>query len=544
MKILIVIPARGKSKGIPRKNIRIMNGNPLISYGIKTALAVREIYDTDVVVDTDDEEIAEISLHYGAEVVMRPDELAGDLVTLDPVIFHAVQQCEMNKHRMYDMVITMQPTSPTLRADTLEKAIKSFVNQSVDTMISVVNEPHLSWKISDGQIVPEYERRVNRQLLPEHYKETGGFLITRREYVREESRFGKKIAVFEVPYQEAIDIDNDLDWKLCETIMKSKKILLRADGEEELGMGHIYRCLSIAYHLTGHDILFVTKRNCVLGAKRLQESFFKVCEIDDEQDIFSIIEQFQPDIVVNDILNTEKEYMSVLKKVVPRVINFEDKGSGAEYADCVINALYEEEGKNGLYSGFEYFFIRDEFLEAVPKKFQEEVRNIVVLYGGSDPSNLTQKTYTIFKEISKRFPQIEFHIITGFGYKHKNDIVNDLEHKIYIHNDVKRVSKYLQNADLALTSQGRTIYELACMGVPAIVLAQNRRETEHIFANIVNGFINLGIGKEQNLEDIRYTIEWLIKAPNVRRQMHELLLSKDFKKGQERVIKLILGEEV
>ena len=86
------------------------------------------------------------------------------------------------------------------------------------------------------------------------------------------------------------------------------------------------------------------------------------------------------------------------------------------------------------------------------------------------------------------------------------------------------------------------MYELACMGVPSVVLAQNSREMEHMFANISNGFISLGMGKQQDDKTIQATIEWLINTPYVRKQMNELLLEKNFTKGQERVIKLILGE--
>ena len=131
------------------------------------------------------------------------------------------------------------------------------------------------------------------------------------------------------------------------------------------------------------------------------------------------------------------------------------------------------------------------------------MKNIIVLFGGSDPSDLTRKVYPILQDVSRENQDIEFHIITGFGYQHKDEIKEDKLHQIYVHHDVKRVSSYMKRADLALTSQGRTIYEFACMGVPTIVLAQNKRETEHIFANIVNGFINLGIGIEQNTSAIK-----------------------------------------
>lgn len=541
-KILIVIPARGQSKGIPRKNLRLMAGKPLISYAIDIALRLRQICNADVTVDTDDLEIAEVVSGYGVEVVMRPAALAGDFVTLDPVIYHATKEMETRQQVRYDVVVTMQATSPTLKFETVKKAIDLFLERvEEDTLISVTNSPHLSWKKKQEMIVPNYVERLNRQQLPADYKETGGFLMTRRRFVSETTRFGDNIAVYEVDSKEAVDIDTDFDWIVCEALLSSKRIILRTDGEERLGMGHIYRCLSIAYHLTGHEILFVTKKNAVLGVEKIKGSFFPMRQIENETDMYEIVKEFRPDIVVNDILNTSKSYMLELRKNVDRIVNFEDMGDGAELADCVINAVYEDDKKPNHYTGFEYFFIRDEFFEVAPKEFSNEVKNIVVLFGGSDPSNLTSKVYEIFQEISEIFPQIEFHIITGFGYRYKNEIDDDLEHHIYIHNDVKLVSRYLQRADLAITSQGRTIYELAYMGVPTIVLAQNKRETEHIFASMTNGFINLGIGKQIEKDMIKNTIEWLIHTPMVRREMRELQLSKDYSNGQKRVLKLILG---
>lgn len=231
------------------------------------------------------------------------------------------------------------------------------------------------------------------------------------------------------------------------------------------------------------------------------------------------------------------------KEMVSRVVNFEDRGSGADYADCVINALYHEEKSYNRYSGYKYYFIRDEFLATKPKEFSKEVNNIVVLYGGSDPNDMTRKTYRILQNVSDCYPQIEFHIITGFGYKYKNEVVDDIAHNIFVHNDVKRVSAYLARADLAITAQGRTIYELASMGVPSIVLAQNKREMQHAFASLENGFINMGLGVEQSMDSIESTIKWLIETPKIRKEMHDALLEKDFTRGQQRVIELILGEK-
>ena len=539
---LIVIPARGGSKGIPRKNIRMLNGKPLITYAIKNALSLKEMLETTVVVDTDDEEIAEVARQNGAYVVMRPEYLADDITPLDPVIYHALETSEAVNGRKYDIVITMQPTSPTLRGESIKDALNEFAREKCDTLLSVVNDSHLSWVLKGEDIVPNYEERKNRQYLPAEFRETGGFVISKRKYVTENSRLGSKIGVFVLKNDEAIDIDSEFDWILCEAVLKRKKILIRADGEEKLGMGHVYRALSLAYHLTGHNILLVTQNDMELGRKKIEASHFPLELINQNDDIFGIVERYKPDIVINDILDTSKEYMEKLKKAVPRIVNFEDQGDGAKYADAVINALYEEGAGKNFYCGFKYFFIRDEFLTAKPKEFSNEVKNIVILFGGSDPSNLTRKLYEILQKNDMSSPNIKYHFITGFGYAHKNEIKDDIEHGIYIHNDVKRVSDFLAKADMAITSQGRTIYELACMGVPSIVMAQNQRELEHKFAGFANGFINIGLGTDVDEDAICSTLRWLINTGSVRKEMHDLLLEKDFRTGQERVIRLILGE--
>ena len=119
--ILAIIPARGGSKGIPRKNVLLLSGQPLISYAIQNAKSSG--FQMDVAVSTDDQEITNVSNQFGAEVIRRNKKLASDEVTLDPVIFDAVQQMEGKTGKTYDYVITLQPTSPLLSADTLDSAI-------------------------------------------------------------------------------------------------------------------------------------------------------------------------------------------------------------------------------------------------------------------------------------------------------------------------------------------------------------------------------------------------------------------------------------
>lgn len=543
MKTLIVIPARGGSKRIPRKNVRIMCGKPLIAYSIENAKSLKAFMDVDVAVSTDDDELSSIVKKRGVEVIKRPDELATDKVTLDPVIYHAVKTMEEEKGVKYDTVITMQATSPTLKASTIKSAIDFFEESDFDTIISAMNKPHLSWSKKDGKIVKNYEKRLNSQELPANYLETGGFLITRRECVTENGRIGQNVSVFEISEDEAVDIDTYSDWVLCENILNRKKIVFRTVGKMKLGMGHVYRCLTLAYKLTGHDIIFVLDSGSDIGIEKIKESNFKMEIIDSERDFEDILIKEKPDIIVNDILDTTEEYMSICTRNAKRVVNFEDVGPGAKHADAVINALYEKgERLNNEYYGSKYFFIRDEFLEEEPKDFSEDVESIMIIFGGADPSDLTGRMYNICKKIHQIKPEIKFHFLIGFAYRNKDKIVTDEENNIFIHIDSKRVSSYMSSVDLAVTSQGRTIYELASMGVPAIVLAQNEREAEHVFAGIQNGFINLGLGSEADEKTIISTMEWLINTPNVRKEMRKLQLQKDFSKGQKRVIHLILND--
>ena len=547
MEILAVIPARGGSKGIPRKNVRLIAGKPLIYYAIHNAQQCGLI--TDVAVSSDDEEILTIAENYHAVALSRSSALAQDAVTLDPVIFDAVEQMEKRKNKRYDIVITLQATSPVLRSDTLRDAVLEFVDRDADTYISATNKPHLSWsKDEEGRFFPLYKERLNRQQLPPNYLEAGAFLITRRENVTPNSRLGKSISVYELPESEAIDIDSPADWIVCESILGKKRIVLRADGYKQIGMGHIYHCLTLAYNLVGHEIMFVSRADCTEGIQKIKDSFMPLTIVRDDEEFFRFLKEYQPDIVVNDCLDTSAEYMKALKQLCKRVVTIEDMGEGIRYADVVINALYDnkDETKNGnVYSGEKYICLRDEFLISEPKPFSPEVKTVLSLFGGTDPSNMTSVIYRLAGQMHQNYPNVRFVFLAGIGYDcEKNGIVTREEENIFVVKDAKYVSAYMRQADLAFTSQGRTVYEFAAMGVPAIDLAQNEREQLHTFAQMNNGFFNLGLGKDVRQETIERSFEFLMNTPQLRSEMRNLMLARgqELKNGVHREVKLILGE--
>lgn len=540
MKILAVIPARGGSKGIPRKNVRLMNGKPLIYYAIHNALSCPQI--TDVVVTSDDFELLSIAERFGAIPLERSAELSGDKVTLDPVIYDAVVKTEQQKGCRYDIVITMQATSPTLQTKTLSDAIDEFISGDFDTFISAVNKPHLSWTTdANGDFIPAYKERLNRQYLPPNYVEAGAFVISRRDDVKETGRIGKKVRVYGISETEAVDIDSIQDWVSCEALLGKKKILLRCDGYREIGMGHIFHCLTLYYNLTAHEVVFVTKKGTE-GEKKLKERFVKLVSIENDEEFFAFAREYKPDIVVSDILDTTKEYMQTLKTLAQRVVSIEDIGEGAKYADAVINALYDGLPKKAenVYAGSDYVCLRDEFLYTEPAAFRPECKNILVLFGGTDPSNLTQKMYAVAKKLQTTYP-CRFTFIAGIGYDANAHGIVSCD-GIDVLRDISFMSEHIKAADLAVTSQGRTVYEIAAMGVPAIVMAQNERETLHTFASMKNGFMNLGLGVNVDDDTLYSTLNWLICTPQIREEMRNLMLKNNLKNGLVREIRIILGE--
>lgn len=542
MRILALIPARGGSKGIPKKNLRLMNGKPLIAYAIENAKKSK--YIKDVFVTTDSKEIEEVSKVYGAAVIKRDNELSSDLVTFDPVIYHAMLEAEKETGKFYDAVITLQPTSPLLNVDTLDSAIKYFISGNFETVISVVNKPHLAWGVKDSELVPLYSERKNRQELPPQYLETGAFVISKRKVVVPESRIGSKTSVYEISEVESIDIDDRNDWLLAENLLKRKKIIFRVEGYLKLGLGHIYNCLTLAFSMMEHDVLLVISKNSGEGIEKIKASNLPYRIIESDAEIDALINEFKPDIWVNDCLDTDEKYMRHLKSMIPRVISIEDLGSGIKEADAVINALYDDVQQTNVYSGWKYVCLRDEFQIESPNIFNQEVRKVLIMFGGTDPANLNKTLYEIILKIIDKYKNIKFEFITGLGYKNKeNGVVTREEKNIFVYPDVPRVTKYMRKADLAITSQGRTIFELAAMRIPSIVLSQNEREQTHFFAQMENGFLNLGVGAKVDSVLIENTLEWLVSTAIVRKNMYEIMGKYDLRKGLKRVKNIILGED-
>ncbi|MDT0193773.1 acylneuraminate cytidylyltransferase family protein [Arthrobacter sp. AB6] len=222
MNILCVIPVRGGSKGIPRKNIRDLAGKPLVSWTIEQALAAD--CGLDVLVSTDDHEIAEVALQAGADVpFLRPEELARDEAATEPVVQHAIEY-RTAQGREPDAVMLLQATSPIRHPGTLDRAVAQFLDSRVDSLVGVVPQTPFLWTAGDPPMAQyAVDRRPRRQDLAEgdyRYRETGSLYLTRTEIYRKFSnRLGGRIGLFVMEEAEGVDIDTELDFSTVEQQM-------------------------------------------------------------------------------------------------------------------------------------------------------------------------------------------------------------------------------------------------------------------------------------------------------------------------------------
>jgi CMP-N-acetylneuraminic acid synthetase len=226
MFVLGIIPARGGSKGIKRKNIYLLSGKPLIAYTIEAALKSKKI--SKVTVSTDDLEIAQIAKKYGAEVpIMRPEELAKDDSPGILSLFHMVEYLE-NTGTKIDIIVTLQPTSPLRTNRDIDAVIDKLISTNSDSVISV-NEvkqtPYLMFRVENDRLKPFFgeEMKINRQALPKVYSLNGAIYATKRDVLmKQRTVYGEDIRPYIMPEERSIDIDTLFDTKIAEMILTNQ----------------------------------------------------------------------------------------------------------------------------------------------------------------------------------------------------------------------------------------------------------------------------------------------------------------------------------
>jgi len=224
MEIMAIIPARGGSKGIPLKNLKLLNGKPLIDYSINSSIKSKFI--TRTIVSSDHTKILKKAEKLGAEIIKRPKNLATDSSQLEPVIDHCLNYLKRKENYIPDIIILLQNTSPLRTKKHIDAALSIFLDSKFDSMMSCYSSHYFLWNLKKNILIPQNhnpKNRPNRQQMNNQFIENGAIYITKyNAFKKSHCRISGKIGLFEMQQKVSIDIDTKSDLLQANEFLKYK----------------------------------------------------------------------------------------------------------------------------------------------------------------------------------------------------------------------------------------------------------------------------------------------------------------------------------
>jgi N-acylneuraminate cytidylyltransferase len=228
--VLAIIPARGGSKRLPRKNVALVAGVPLIAHSVRHAIGARRVDAT--VVSTDDPEIAAIAAAEGAEVVDRPADLSSDGATSESALLHVLDSRRALGHEDPNLVVFLQCTSPIRRSADIDRAVEQLEEEGADSLMSACENTRFIWAVgTEGPRSLNYDYRNRRrdQELEPQFQENGSIYVVRPALLRAtRNRLGGKIAIYAMDVWSSFQVDSPEDLELCDWILRGR---IRREGD-------------------------------------------------------------------------------------------------------------------------------------------------------------------------------------------------------------------------------------------------------------------------------------------------------------------------
>jgi CMP-N-acetylneuraminic acid synthetase len=354
--IAVLIPAVKKNVAFPNDLVKKLAGKSLIQRTIDkavTAFGARSIW-----VVTDSEEIRQTSERCAVRCFYDPNLKIDEASYLESLVVYLRELALEWRHLM-----VLSPYVPMIDVNQLHAAYEHFREVDAKMLVPVSRSyQHFfsPWPRSLSQVMCKGK-------LHEITSESSAFSILSGQLF--ENLGGCEVVPVAHPVEgRLMEISGYEDWWIVEKLLKRRRIVFRVIGDKAVGMGHIYRSLTLAHEISDHEIRFVCDTDSKVAVNKLAGYDYWL-GIYTSDKIEQAIVELEPDIVVNDMLDTDAAYVRCLRDAGIRVVNFEDLGSGALDADYTINDLYDEpqfSGDNVLW-GHEWFFVRDEFTDAIPR---------------------------------------------------------------------------------------------------------------------------------------------------------------------------------
>ncbi|MBD79838.1 MAG: cytidine 5'-phosphate N-acetylneuraminic acid synthetase [Crocinitomicaceae bacterium] len=524
----VIIPAISGNSRIPNYLTKKLNGKPLVQRAIDLAIGIEDI--SNVFIITNNEDIALLAERSKVNCTVKPISK----IPFDK-IFEEFQFFFLKRKSEYKHIILLRPDTPMLTAAQIKSACKDFQTRDEDVLITLKEENHSIWKQNSTTGFQEILQEKNTEKI---FVESNAFMVLKSAAV------GKNNSVYPVILkEEAFEVNTFQNWWIGEKLLARKRVLFVVAGYPAIGLGHVFRVLTIAHEILDHKVTFLCTKESELAVQKITSGeYYSVIQ---NKDLLSEVLQIKPDLVINDILNTDKDYVQGLKEYGIKVINFEDIGEGAAYTDITVNELYDTpiiDADNILW-GKDYLFLRDEFIGARPNEFSEQVDSILISFGGTDPSNYTLEALKLILPVCVDHG-IKIYIVTGNGYSHKDALKDYIAqcgyHNIEHTSATGIISSIMENVQIGISSNGRTTYELAHMNIVSMVMSHHERENTHKFASFENGFLHMGIYKENPQPNrFRDSFKQLVEDKDYRLAQFRKMEPLSFVSNKQKVVNII-----
>jgi spore coat polysaccharide biosynthesis predicted glycosyltransferase SpsG/CTP:molybdopterin cytidylyltransferase MocA len=528
--ILAVIPARGAYDAVPYLNIRPLGGKPLLAHTIEAALGSRSVDRT--IVSTEDERIAEVARRWGAEApFLRPAELSRNIPSLNPVLLHAAEELERLDGFRAATVVSLLPTTPFRRADVVDQVIDRLVETGADSVITVTEERWMNWKVAGDRIVPLFEQRGRREKMEPIYREVGAALAIRRSVLSTDSRLGDNVGHVTMDKYSAFTVHTLAELWAAERLVGLARVVVRVDGGRRIGMGHVFTSLAVAESLrrmANPEICFLMSAEHPEGIAEVSRAGFpvRILHGGGMEEALAFFREFAPTVIVNDLPFLSSEYLAALERLGATAVNLVDSRADLERpestAGVIISMAREtDQTPEEFYAGPAFAVLRDSFRET-DKAIRERGERVLVTFGGSDPQGLTLKAVAALESLP---PEVSVTVVLGpaFAYEDRlGALVAGARRPFTILERVDAMAELIVDADLVLCSGGMTVYELAALGTPGIVCAQNVREAARMrdFAR-QGSVLYLGLGSEVSAAELGEIVRALLAEPGRRRAMSQ-----------------------
>lgn len=521
----LLVAAFRKASPIPDLALRRIRGRTLLERCVARARAAASAIGAPLLCASDSQEIA-LACERATPNGESPPEIVAHH-SLGPELMPQILERLASR---FSHAIILDPACPLLHGGDVPRAWQALLEADADGLFSVSQAPARPW--SDAGSLAGH---LARGLPDAGLVQSPAISITRL------SALGMPDPAI-MPWHlggRAREIRGYEDFWICERLLSRRHVVFVVAGYPAIGLGHVYRALMLAHEINNHSVSFVCTRRSELAVESIAGRDYPVIRQGSEPLAETVLRQ-SPDMVVNDLLDTDEGYMRDLAPLP--LVNFEDRGPGAALASLTVNALYEDESpRPGLLQGPAWFCLRDEFLNARRNPLRERARVVLITFGGTDEDNCTLRCLKITEPIARAYG-MEIRLVAGPGYAHKHALeayVKALENPLLSFTWATNVmSRMMEGCDLCISAAGRTVYELCHMRVPGLVLAQHEREATHRFARPAHGFYFAGVASR--VSDLRIRNIFLALLRQDRRALYwNRQNSLDFTGNKARLVALM-----